>query len=137
MLSSITNTLFGNDNVWLNSEDVFAHFLDLLFFSLESLLEIIFLCELHVCHRLTLFVLKRAIKEDNTRVLDNTSHAGMGNVLIEHNTGEDFALFKETAWDLFDLGVSLNINFYVLPLLSVDSLNCLDSKVNDKITPFG
>jgi hypothetical protein len=61
----------------------------------------------------------------------------MGNVLIEHNTREDFTLFKETTWDLFDLGVSLNINFYVLPLLSVDSLNCLDSKVNDKITPFG
>jgi hypothetical protein len=60
----------------------------------------------------------------------------VSNVLIEHNTGEDFALFKETTWDLFNLGVSLNINFDVLTLLTVDSLDCLDSEVNDKVAPL-
>ena len=137
VLSGITDTLLGDDNVGLDSEDVFAHLLDFLLFSHESLLEIVFLGELHVGHGLTLLVLEGAIKEDNTGVLDHTSHAGVSNILVEHNTGEDFALLKETTWDLLNLSVSLHIDLDMLTLLTVDSLDGLDSEVNNKVAPLG
>ena len=137
VLGSIANTLLGNDDVGLNSKDILTHLLDFLFFSLKSLLEIVFLCEFHVSHRLTLLVLKRAIEENNTRVLDDSSHSGVSNILVEHNTVQNLALFEETTWDLFNLGVSLNINLDVVTFLAVNSLDSLDSEVNNEVTPLG
>jgi hypothetical protein len=60
----------------------------------------------------------------------------VGHVLVEHNTGEDFTLFKETTWDLLDLGVSLNIDFDVFTFLAVNGLDCLDSEINNEVTPL-
>jgi hypothetical protein len=50
VLSSVGNTLFGDDNVGLDAENVFAHFADFLLFHLKSFLEVVFLGELHVGH---------------------------------------------------------------------------------------
>jgi hypothetical protein len=61
----------------------------------------------------------------------------VGHVLVEHNTVQNFALFEETTWDLFDLGVSLDIDFDEFALLSVDGLDCLDSEVDDEVAPLG
>jgi hypothetical protein len=61
----------------------------------------------------------------------------VSNVLVEHDTGEDFALLKETTWNLLDLGVSLDINLNEISLLAVDGLDGLDSEINDEVAPLG
>jgi len=50
VLSSVRDSLLGDDNIRLDSEDVFAHLADFLLFHVKCLLEIVFLCELHVGH---------------------------------------------------------------------------------------
>lgn len=137
VLSGIADSLLGDDNVGLHSEDVFAHLADFLLFHHEGLLEVVFLGELHVGHRFSLLVLEGAIEENNSGVLDDTSHAGVGHVLVEHDTGENLALLKETTWNLLDFGVSLDVDLDEFAILAVDGLDGLDGEVNDEVAPLG
>ena len=61
----------------------------------------------------------------------------MGHVLVKHNTVEYLTLFEETAWDLLDLSVALDVDLDVLSLLTVDGLDCLDCEVYDEVAPLG
>jgi hypothetical protein len=47
----------------------------------------------------------------------------VSNVLVEHDSIEYLAVFEEPTWDLFDLGVSLDIDFNVVAFLFVDGLD--------------
>lgn len=60
----------------------------------------------------------------------------MGYVLVEHDSIEHNAVLKETTGDLFDLGVSLNIDLNMLTVLLVDSLNCFHSEVSNETAPL-
>jgi len=61
----------------------------------------------------------------------------MSDVLVEHNTIEDHAVFEDTTWDLLDLGVSLDIDLNVVgSILVVDSSDSLDSKVANEVSPL-
>jgi len=61
----------------------------------------------------------------------------VGDVLVEHDSVENFALLEVTTWDFLDLGVSLDINFDEIAFLSVDGLHCLNCEVYDEVAPFG
>lgn len=62
----------------------------------------------------------------------------MDNILVEHNTIENNAVFEDTTWNLFNLGISFDIDFNVtLCIFLVDGLDTFNSEVNDKISPLG
>jgi len=61
----------------------------------------------------------------------------VGHVLVEHDSVEHDALLEETAGDLLDLGVALDIDLDVVTLLTVDCLDSLDGEVNDEVAPLG
>jgi hypothetical protein len=137
MLGKVRDTFLSDDNVWLDSHDVLAHAQDLSLFHGKSFLEVVLLGELHVGHRLSLLVLKRAIEKNNTGVGDVSAHLGVSDVLVEHNSIKNSAVLEHTTGDLFNLGVSLYIDFNIfLSILSVDGPDGLDSEVNDKTAPL-
>ena len=62
----------------------------------------------------------------------------MSDILVEHDTVKNLAIFNNTTWNLFDLGVSFDINFDItLGILLVDGSNSFDSEVDKKISPLG
>jgi hypothetical protein len=61
----------------------------------------------------------------------------VSDVLVKHDSAEDLALLKKTTWDLLDLGVALDVDFDMLSLLAVDSLDCLYSEIDDEVAPLG
>jgi hypothetical protein len=62
----------------------------------------------------------------------------MDNILVEHNTIKNLAVFEDTTWNLFNLCISFDIDFNVtLFIFRVDGLDTFNSEVNDKISPLG
>ena len=51
----------------------------------------------------TFLVLQVTIQHDNSWVLNLPSHASVGHVLVEHNTGQDLRFLNSTSWDLLYL----------------------------------
>ncbi len=76
VLCQIRDTLFGEDEVRLELDDLFAHGLDLLLFDLEDLVPVFLACDFDVGLRLSLLVFKGAVEEDDSWVLDTSSHLG-------------------------------------------------------------
>lgn len=137
VLSSVRDTLFGDDNIGSVLQDSSAHSLDLDLLHGESLLEVGGISELHGGHGFTLLVLEGAIEEDDTGVADHAAHIGVGDVLVEHNTVKHLAVLNHAARNLLDLGVPLGVNLDVLAIHFVDSADSLDGKVNDEAAPLG
>ena len=137
VLGNVRDSLLGDDDVGLDTHNVLAHTEDLSLFHGKGLLKVVFLGELHVGHGLSLLVLKRAIEENNSGVLNVSSHLGVSDVLVEHNTVKDLAVLKHTTWDLFNLGVSLNVDLnVVLSILAIDSSHSLNSEIDNKVSPL-
>ena len=61
----------------------------------------------------------------------------MSDILVEHNSVKNDAIFEHSTWNLFNLCVSLHIDFnVVLSILIVDSSNSFDGKVYDETSPL-
>jgi len=137
VLSSVGDTLLGDDDIGADLEDGGASALNLNFLHSESLFEIFGVGELHSGHRLTLLVLKGAIEEDDTGVGDLAAHIGVSDILVEHDTVEDLAVFEHATWDLLDLSVALGVDLDVVTILGVDATDGLNGEVDDESAPLG
>lgn len=138
MLGEVTDSLLGDNDVWLESHNMLTHSSNLSLLHSEGFLEIVFLGELHVGHGLSLLVFQWAIEEDDSWVLDVSSHGWMSDVLVEHHTIEDHAVFEDTTWNLLNLGVSLDINLnVVVGVLVVDASDGFDGEVDNQGSPLG
>jgi hypothetical protein len=135
--SEIAHTLLSDDDIGFDLKDGSAHTLNFNLLHSEGLFEIIILSELHVGHRLSLLVLKGAIEKHNAGVADLAAHTRVADVLVEHDTVEDLAVFEETSRDFLNLSVALGIDFDVIAILNVDSTDSLDSEVYDEVSPLG
>jgi len=137
MLGQIGYTLLGDNDIGFVDNDGLAHSHNFSLLHGKGLFEILLVGELHVRHRLTLLVLKRAIEKDNTGVGNLAAHVGMAHVLVEHDTVEDAAVFESSAGNLLDLGVALGIDFDIISVFLVNGADCLDSEIDDKVAPPG
>ena len=99
-------TLLSDDKVGLQSNDVVAHFTNVLLLKLKKAVEVLLLLDLlksrepfrnreslvlgvkdylNIDLGLALLVLEGAVHEDNARVLDPAPHLGVGHILVEHD----------------------------------------------------
>lgn len=132
------NTLLGNDQVRLDSENSIAHSLDLLLLNLQNAVPVILLGNLNIGLRLALFVLERAVEEHNTGVLYAPAHLGVCDILVEHQTVEDLAVLNFAAGDLFDTGVALDIDLGVaVASLHGDGANGSEGQLAHLVHPAG
>ena len=104
------NTLLCDDEVRVEGENSLAHGLNLLLLDLQDAVPVILLGNLNVGLRLALLVLKRAVEQDDTGVLDAAAHLGMGDVLVEHNAVQNTAVLDLTAGHFLNAGVPLDVN---------------------------
>jgi hypothetical protein len=61
--------------------------------------------------RFTLLVLKSAVQEHNTRVLNLSPHLGVCDVLVHHDAVQHTALLDLATRDLLHAGVALDVDF--------------------------
>ena len=137
VLGSVGHTLLGDDDIGAHLKDGGASALNLNFLHGKSLFEIFGIGELHSGHRLSLLVLKGAIEEDDTGVLDLTAHIGVSDILVEHDSVKDNTVLNHATWDLLDLSVALGVDLDLVTIHAVNGTDGLDSEVDDKITPLG
>lgn len=138
MLGKIGDSLFSDDDIRLELKDGSAEGLNFNHLLLESISHIAFLFQFHIGVRLTLLVLKGTIEQDDSGVLDNSSHSWVGKILVEHNSVQDTAVFQGSSWDLFDLSVSLNFEVKFIKVSSShDGSGGLERKISNKTSPSG
>lgn len=62
----------------------------------------------------------------------------MGDIFVDHDAFQNFWLFKSSAWDFFNFGVSFDFKVeFVFGSFSHDDFSGFDGKVGDKFTPSG
>ena len=84
----------------------------------------------------TLFVLHWAIEEDDSWVADGSSHLGMGDIFVDHDSVKNFAIFEGSSWDLFNSSISLNFKVkFLLGSTSNDSLGGFDGQIGNQFAP--
>ena len=66
---------------------------DLLFFDFEDAVPVVFFADFDIGLRFAFFVLKGAVEEDDARGFDQAAHFRVGDVFVEHDAVEDFAVF--------------------------------------------
>jgi hypothetical protein len=59
---------------------------------------------------LSLLVLQRTIEKDNPGVGDLSPHLGMRNILVDHDSLQDFTVLNLPSWNLFDSSISLQVD---------------------------
>mmetsp|Transcript_17122 Transcript_17122/g.28443 ORF Transcript_17122/g.28443 Transcript_17122/m.28443 type:complete len:305 (-) Transcript_17122:706-1620(-) len=111
MLGQITDALFGNDNVWLERNDIRTHAFDVLFFHFQHDVPILFVGDFDVGLRFALFIFERRIQEKDAWIFNPTSHFGMRRILVEHDSLQNGAIVNFPTGNLFDFGISLQIDF--------------------------
>mmetsp|Transcript_41206 Transcript_41206/g.36542 ORF Transcript_41206/g.36542 Transcript_41206/m.36542 type:complete len:366 (+) Transcript_41206:689-1786(+) len=140
MLSQIRNTLFSDDDIGLVLHDVVAHIGDFFHFFLEGRRHVIFLGHFHVGLGFTLLVFQSAIQKKDSGVFNGSSHLGVDNIFIEHNTIQNLAFFKETSGNFFNFSISLGINGESSIFSGVahhDGSHTLESQFSDGTSPSG
>ena len=111
------NTLLGDDQVRLESDDGIAHGLDLLLLDLQYPVPVLLLADFDVGLGLALLVLERAVEQNDPGLLDAPPHLGVGDVLVEHDTVQNLAILDFSTGYFLHSGVPLDIN---LPLAASD-----------------
>lgn len=136
MLGEVGDTLLGDDDVGLPLEDEVAHDGDFFHLLGEGVGHGVLGFELHVGLTLPLLVLQRTVQQEDPRVLDAPPHLGVRDILIHHHTIEDLALIEGPAWDLLDLGVSLDFEVeFALVAAPEDDSGGLEGQVGDEVAP--
>ena len=131
----LRDTLLSEDEVGLESNDSVTELLNVLFFLLEDDVPVLFLGDLDVGHRLTLLVLKVGVEEDDTGILDTTTHLSIDDILVEHDTIEHARVFNIVTRDLLDTSVTLDIDLTLATLVDDgDALDGIDGEVGDEVT---
>lgn len=129
------DTLFSEDQVRFETNNVFTDLLDVLFLHLQNAGEVFLTSDLNISLRgargqrsvfsnkhseedcgfrpfhltFTLLVLQRAVQQNNSRVLDESSHTGMSNILIYHHTPQHTRVINDAARHLFTQKLKLGI----------------------------
>lgn len=120
------HSLLRNDKIRLDGDNRLAQSLDLLLLNLQNSIPVILLGNLDVGLRLALLVLKGAVEENDSGVLNAPAHLGMCDVLVEHKTVKNPTVLDLTAGYLLHSGISLDVDFSLavtsLPCHSADSL---------------
>src|SRR3990167_7841753 len=139
MLGQVTNSLFSDDDIWVVLQDEGTLVCNLVDFLLQSISHIGFLGHLHVGLGFTLLVLKRAVQQQDSWVLDLSSHLRMGDVLVEHDSVQDLTLLEHSTGDFLDLGVPLDLEIELSGSLDAlhDSSASLEGQVDNQSTPSG
>ena len=105
------DALFSNDQIGLNRQNSITHDLDLLLFDLQNSVPVLLLCDLNVGLRFTLLVLQGAIKQHDSGVLDASSHLGVRDVLVQHESIQNPAILNLATRNLLNTGISLDVHF--------------------------
>ena len=111
VLSGVRDTLLSDHQVWLEGSDLVTDLLDVRLLLLQDLAEIALVHDLDVGLRLSFLVLKVAVQQQDPGVLNLSLHFGMCDILVEHNSLQYLRIFNSSTRNLFDLGISLDINF--------------------------
>jgi hypothetical protein len=82
----------------------------LLLFNLQYPVPIFLFADLNVGLALALFVLQRAVQQQNTRVLNSPPHLGMCDVLIKHDAVQHLTVFDLTTRDLLNASIALDVD---------------------------
>lgn len=107
------NALFRNDEVGLHGENMIAHGLDLLLLNLKYLIPVLLLADFNIRLRLALFVLERAVEEDDAWVFDPPAHLGVRYILVQHYSIEHPAILNLTSGNLLDTCVSFDVDLFL------------------------
>ena len=90
------------EKAYFSCQYLCAHLLNILLLLSQQSIEIILRADLDIGLTLTLLVLQRTIQQQHTRVLDATSHLGVSDVLVEHNSIQNFALRQFSTGDFLN-----------------------------------
>jgi hypothetical protein len=61
--------------------------------------------------RFALLILKRAVKENDSRRFNAPAHRGMRNVFVEHDTVKHARVFNLISWYLLNAGIAFYVYF--------------------------
>jgi len=135
-MSHTTDTLLSNDEIGLQSDDGIAHLLDLLLLDLENPVPVLLFADLNVCLTLALLVLQCAVQQQNTRVLDSPPHLWVCDVLVDHDSVQNLAVFDLASGNLLDTCVALDVDL-LLSRADVErnSSYCLQCQSTHQVRP--
>lgn len=111
--------------------------LDLLFLNLQKAVPIGLFRDFNVGLRLALFVFEGAVQEHDAGVLDASTHFGMGDVFVEHDTVEHLAVLNFATGDLFDASVALDVDLASTVFFLANSANGFESQGAHEVGPAG
>jgi hypothetical protein len=86
----------------------------LLLLNLENPVPVLLFADLDVCLTLALLVLQCAVQQQNTRVLDSPPHLWVCDVLVDHDSVQDLAVFDLTTGNLLDTCVALDVDLLLV-----------------------
>mmetsp|Transcript_31604 Transcript_31604/g.60794 ORF Transcript_31604/g.60794 Transcript_31604/m.60794 type:complete len:698 (+) Transcript_31604:198-2291(+) len=126
VLREVGDALLSDDDVDAGGNDVAAHLLDRLFFDPQQLLPRLVVGHLDRGGALVLLVLKRAVKQQHTRVGNLPAHLRVNEVLVHHHALEHPRVLDVAARDLLDLGVPFDVELLAPAVLDVYRLDRLE-----------
>ena len=130
VLGEVGYTFFGDDDIGFPLEDVVAHEGDLFHFLFEGVAHGVLGFEFHVGLTLSFFVFEGAVEKDDAGVSDLSSHFGVGDIFVDHDTVENFTVVESSSGDFLDSGVSFDFEVeFVASTFSEDGFGGFDGEI--------